>query len=83
MSGRLQVEVLGPGCPKCVRTEQIVRDFIQESGLDAEVRKVGNLDRMLELGAMATPAIAIDGELRMAGKIPGPAELCRLFGIES
>ena len=83
MNEKMQVEVLGPGCPKCVKAEQVVRSFIEAAGLDVDITKVKSIDRMLELGAMATPAIAINGELKMAGQIPKPAQLRKLFGIAS
>lgn len=82
MNQKMQVEVLGPGCPRCVKAEQVVRSFIEESGLDVELSKVESFDRMLELGAMATPAIAVNGELKMVGQIPKPAQLRKLFGLE-
>jgi small redox-active disulfide protein 2 len=83
MSGIRHIEVLGPGCSRCEQTYKIVRQVVTESGLDIGVSKVTSIDRMVEMGILATPAIIVDGELKLAGQVPKAEFLRNLLGIES
>ncbi len=75
-----KVEVLGPGCARCKQTFQVVKAAVEEAGLAAEVEKIESLPRMLELGILATPAIAIDGRVVLSGRVPKIAEVLELLG---
>ncbi len=66
----MTIEVLGPGCPKCMSTEQNVKKALQELNVQAEVRKVTDIDLIIEKGVMWTPALIIDGKVALQGKIP-------------
>ncbi len=66
----MKIEVLGPGCPKCQSTEQVVLKAVAELGVQAEVVKVTDINAIIGKGVMWTPAIVIDGKLAMQGKIP-------------
>ena len=74
----MTIEVLGPGCPKCMSTEQNVKKALQELNLQAEVRKVTDIDLIIEKGVMWTPALIIDGKLAMQGKIPTVEQIKQL-----
>ena len=76
-----KVEVLGPGCARCQEVHRIVRQVVEESGLECEVVKVDSYPRMMELGILATPAIAIDGKVVSAGRVPKPDEVRRVLGL--
>jgi small redox-active disulfide protein 2 len=82
MPTRKVIEILGPGCPRCQETYRVVAQVVEQSGLDAEVRKDESIDRMVELGVLATPAVVVDGELKSAGQIPKPELVRKLLGIE-
>lgn len=77
------VEVLGPGCPRCEQAHRVVRHVVDEAGLDTEVRKVDDIDRMIELGILATPAIVVDGQVKVAGQVPKTAMVRQLLGLEA
>ena len=62
------VQVLGPGCAKCNRLADNVRRAADELGLDIELTKVTEIEEMLKFGVMVTPALVVDGEVRMVGK---------------
>ena len=66
----MKIEVLGPGCPKCNATLEKVKKALSELGKTAEVVKVTDINQMIELGVMSTPALIIDGKLMVQGKIP-------------
>ena len=65
----MKVQILGTGCPKCKLLEQHAREAIQELGIQAEVEKVTDIDRIMEMGVMMTPALAIDGDVKSVGKV--------------
>jgi small redox-active disulfide protein 2 len=75
------IEVLGPGCPKCHETHRVVRHVVEEAKLDCRVEKNESIDRMVELGLLRTPAIAIDGRVVHQGGIPRSDEVRRLLGV--
>lgn len=64
------IQVLGPGCPKCVQTEQIVRQAITQAGIEAHVEKVSDLNMISALGVMVTPGVLVDGRLKVSGRVP-------------
>lgn len=72
---RMRIEVFGTGCPKCNMLEANVRKVLKELGVKAEVVKVTSIDEMVERGLMAMPALVMDGELVVAGRVPSVAEI--------
>jgi len=76
-----KIEVLGPGCSRCQETYRVVRDVAEGAGLTCEIFKVESYQRMAELGVVATPAIAIDGGVVLAGRVPRPEEVRQLLGV--
>lgn len=76
-----KIEVLGPGCTRCKETYRVVQHVVAEAGLDVEVVKEETIERMMALGLMATPGIAIDGRVVMSGRIPKAEEVRALLGV--
>ena len=66
----MEIKVLGPGCAKCHKTEEIVREAVAESGVDAEVIKISDTMEIAKSGVFGTPAVIIDGKVKAVGKIP-------------
>lgn len=66
----MKIEILGTGCAKCKKTKEIVEQVVAELGVDAQVVKVEDMDKILSYGVMITPAVVIDGDVKIAGKIP-------------
>jgi small redox-active disulfide protein 2 len=66
----MEIKVLGPGCPKCKKTEEVVIDAVAESGIAADVQKVTDAMEIAGYGVFGTPAVVIDGEVKSVGKIP-------------
>jgi len=66
----MEIKVLGPGCPKCKKTETIVKEAVAESGVDANVEKVTDIMEIAQHGVFGTPAVVVDGEVKSVGKIP-------------
>ena len=76
-----KIEVLGPGCPRCKETYRVVLNVVAEAGLSCDVEKVESIDRMVELGLMATPGVVFDGRVVLAGRIPRPEEVRKALGL--
>ncbi len=71
----MDIKVLGPGCPKCKQTEQVVKDALNETGVSANVEKVTDVMQIAGYGVFGTPAVVIDGEVKSVGKIPKKEEV--------
>jgi small redox-active disulfide protein 2 len=66
----MDIKILGPGCPKCNQTADLVKDALTESGMTATVEKVTDMLRIAQYGVLATPAVVINGEVKSFGKVP-------------
>jgi len=75
------IEILGPGCARCHETHRVVSHVVDEARLGCEVQKVESLERMVDLGVLRTPAVAIDGKVVLSGRIPKVEEVRRLLGL--
>ena len=75
----MNIQVLGTGCAKCTQLAQLTTQAVAELGIDADITKVTDLKQIMALGAMMTPALAIDGVVKVAGRVPSPEELKKLL----
>ena len=73
----MKIEVLGTGCPKCKKLNELVEEAINELGISAEIIKVTDINKIIDYGVMMTPALVIDGDVMVAGKIPGKEEIIK------
>ncbi|GAB4221631.1 MAG: thioredoxin family protein [Spirochaetales bacterium] len=65
----MRIQILGTGCPKCRLLEEHARQAVQELGVSAEIEKVTDIDEIMRFGVMMTPALAIDGSVKAAGRV--------------
>lgn len=79
----MEVAILGPGCARCKATEKAVREALLEMGKEATVIKVEDIKEMIKYGISMTPAVAIDGTIKLAGKVPSVEEIKSLLSISS
>jgi small redox-active disulfide protein 2 len=66
----MKIEVLGTGCTTCNTAEAVVKDAVAKSGVAAQIIKVSDRKEIAKAGILMTPAVIIDGKLKMVGKIP-------------
>lgn len=66
----IKLQILGTGCPKCKLLTEHAERAAQELGLDYELEKVTEIDRIFEFGVVATPALVVDGEIKVFGHVP-------------
>jgi small redox-active disulfide protein 2 len=71
----MRIEVLGTGCPKCKATVANAQRAVAELGIQAEVVKIEDLMEIASHGVMMTPAVVVDGEVKVVGKIPTVDEI--------
>ena len=65
----MKIEILGSGCLKCKMLTENASKAVKEAGIDAEIVKVTEIEEIVKMGVMMTPALAVDGEVRSAGKV--------------
>lgn len=71
----MKIEVLGTGCMKCKRLFKNVETAVKELGIVAEIKKVDDITEIMERGVMLTPALAVDGEMKISGRVADVKEL--------
>lgn len=70
-----KVQILGTGCPKCKKLFEAIEMVIAKNSIEAEVTKVEDINEIMKFGVMMTPALVVDGEVMVMGRIPKPNEL--------
>lgn len=75
----MKIEILGTGCAKCHKLDELVRKTVKESGVSAEITKVEDIKKIMAYGVMTKPALVIDGQVKIAGKIPSIEEIKQLI----
>lgn len=75
----MKIKILGTGCPKCMKLEALVKTTVTKLGLDAEITHVTEIDKILSYDVMMTPALVVDGVVKLSGKLPSEAALEKLL----
>lgn len=70
-----KLQILGPGCPKCRQMAENTEAAAKELGLDCDIEKVTAINEISKFGVMVTPALVVDGQVRIAGKVPTKDEI--------
>ena len=73
------IQILGPGCAKCEKLKHNAEEAVTQSGVAASVEKITDINVITGFGVMVTPALAIDGEVKLVGKIASPEEIAKLL----
>jgi small redox-active disulfide protein 2 len=76
-----RIEILGPGCARCKETFRVVQHVVAEARAPFEVTKEESIERMVELGLLATPGIVVDGAVVLSGRVPKAQEVRNLLGL--
>jgi small redox-active disulfide protein 2 len=75
----MQLLIIGPGCAKCKTLAQFTEQAVKELGINAEINKVTDLKQIMALGVMMTPALAVNGTIKVAGRVPSVDEIKKLL----
>lgn len=70
-----KLQILGTGCPKCLKLAETAETAAKELGIEYEMEKVKEIDKIMAFGVMITPALAVDGEVKVSGKVPSVEEI--------
>jgi len=73
------IQVLGPGCAKCEKLKHNAEEAVARLGVEASVEKITDINVIVGFGVMTTPALAIDGEVKLVGKVASPDEIAKLL----
>ncbi len=71
----MEIKILGKGCPKCQRLEELAREAAVEAGVEATFTKVKDMDVIVAYGVAMTPALVIDEVLKCSGRLPQKSEI--------
>jgi small redox-active disulfide protein 2 len=74
-----KLQVLGPGCPKCIELAKRTDEAAKASGVDYELEKVSELKEIMSFGVLMTPALVVDGQVKVVGQVPSVDEIKKLI----
>ena len=74
-----KIQILGTGCPKCKALSENAETAAKNLGIEYEIEKVTNIADIMKFGVMLTPALAVDGEVKVVGKVPSPEEIEKML----
>ena len=74
-----KLQILGVGCPKCQKTADVVEEVAKSLGIEYELEKVTDVNEITKFGVMMTPAFAVDGEVKVVGKVPSADEVKKIL----
>lgn len=66
----MKIQILGTGCPKCKKLAETAEAAAKELGLDYEIEKITEITEIMKFGVMLTPALAVDGDVKISGQVP-------------
>ena len=71
----IKLQVLGTGCPKCKKLAENAETAAKTLGIEYEIEKVTDINNIMKFGVMMTPALAVDGQVKVVGKVPSQDEI--------
>ncbi len=74
-----KVQILGTGCPKCKKLAENAEIAAKALGIEYEIEKVTDINEIMKFGVMITPALAVDGQVKIAGKVPSPEDIEKMI----
>ena len=74
-----RLQVLGTGCPKCKKMAENAEMAAKAMGIEYTIEKVTDINEIMKFGVMLTPALAIDGQVKVVGKVPSPDEIKKML----
>ena len=77
----MEVKVLGTGCSKCKTLYNVVEKIVRENNLDVTLTKVEDIMEIMSYNIMSLPAIVIDGEVKVKGRVPSESEIREMLGL--
>jgi len=76
---KMNIKILGTGCPKCKTLERLTTEVISENGIDAEVTKVEDIVDIMNYGVLGTPGLVVNEKVLVSGRVPSKDEIKKLI----
>lgn len=73
------IQILGTGCKKCAALKENAETALKHANVEADVEKIEDINEIVKFGVMSTPALAIDGEVKIVGKVASSDEIAQLL----
>lgn len=77
----MEIKVLGSGCCSCHKALNVVNKVVSENGIDANVEYVTDIMKIMEYDVMTTPAVVVDGKVKLKGSVPSEADVKKALGL--
>jgi small redox-active disulfide protein 2 len=74
-----KIQILGTGCPKCIKLTANAEEAAKQAGVEFEIEKVTEINKIMNYGVMMTPALVIEGQVKSVGKVLSPDEIKKLL----
>jgi small redox-active disulfide protein 2 len=74
-----KIQILGTGCPKCNKLAENAEAAVKDLGVEYDIEKVTNINEIMKFGVMMTPALVVDGDVKVVGKVPSPDEINQML----
>jgi small redox-active disulfide protein 2 len=75
-----KIQILGTGCPKCSMLAKNAEEAAKSAGLEYKIEKITDINEIMKFGVMLTPALAVDGKVKVVGKVPSSDEIKKIIG---
>ena len=75
----IKIQILGTGCPKCKKLAECAEAAAKQAGIECEIEKVTEINDIMKFGVMVTPALAVDGQVKVVGKVPSIDEIKKML----
>lgn len=75
----MEITIVGSGCARCKQTADVVRKAVEHAGVDATISKVEDFREIMKFRVLKTPAVAVDGEVKISGRVPTVEEITSLL----
>lgn len=77
----MDIKILGTGCAKCKSTTEVVKRVVEKSGIEATITKVEDIMEIMQYNVMSTPAIVVDGVIKIKGRVPSEEDVRKALGL--
>lgn len=76
---KMNIKILGTGCPKCKTLERLTTEVVTENNFDAEISKVEDIVQIMNYGVMGTPGLVVNEKVLISGRVPSKDEIKKLI----
>ena len=71
----MEIKILGTGCPKCKTLEKLIREVVEQNGIQATITKVEDITEIMKYHIMSTPALVVNEKVEIKGRVPSASEI--------